>query len=355
MGDGPSNDATNSAAVLYQVLGSKLWGLSRTEELEHCVSYAPRELFEPCAPETFLVEYRAFAAWIRQMRNEPWAGELFKLTHITLQPCTKHGEVLGPQVYLSAPDTSPRGCFGRSADQVRCNPCPGLVVAFRDGWARVVACSQEPDMCRIYQTVMSTPLSQVRSRGVWHAVRLFHRVVHMSISSEALAEHAGSVLRFAERRARETHVGRLVGAARLRMSGLGGLGNEAAVWAAALNLHFRCDSPQGWHFTLRKKRVRGPRARLVDGATASHESIRAAARAEKLPLWAHTLLRDCHAHHFCKPLPVLCGFAVPTSKTGPKSTRHYSKMRRAGQHAAMQQYTPALLDKSILSRAGIQL
>ena len=75
---------------------------------------------------------------------------------------------------------------------------------------------------------------------LWHVIRVYHRSVHMAVTSETLAEHAGSVLRFLERK---THgsigsVGFLVWSARLRMAGLRGLGGEDAILAAALNIHF---------------------------------------------------------------------------------------------------------------------
>ncbi len=52
-----------------------------------------------------------------------------------------------------------------------------------------------------------------------------------------------------ERKA-NTHgeIGRFIWGARLRMDGLQGLGGEEAVLASALNVHFACSDPKGWHF-----------------------------------------------------------------------------------------------------------
>ena len=53
---------------------------------------------------------------------------------------------------------------------------------------------------------------------------------------------------------RPVAVSDLVRAARLRSSGIRGEGGEDAIMARALNHHFNCVAPAGWHFTVRRKK-----------------------------------------------------------------------------------------------------
>ena len=109
---------------------------------------------------------------------------------------------------------------------------------------------------------MSTPLGEIRCRKLWHVTAAWHYFVHVSTSSESLAEAVGSILSFLRRSnvngALSTK--RIVWATQLRVIGLQGLGGEEGILFDALNYHVRCSGPAGWHFTAvrRKSRKFGP-------------------------------------------------------------------------------------------------
>jgi hypothetical protein len=114
----------------------------------------------------------------------------------------------------------------------------------------------EPDMQRFYSFVMSTPLAEIRCRHIWHIVVAWHYFVHVSTSSESLAESVGSILAFMQRSNTncKQSVKNIVWATQVRALGLRGMGGEDAILTMALNHHFKCDSPSGWHFNARRKR-----------------------------------------------------------------------------------------------------
>ena len=53
---------------------------------------------------------------------------------------------------------------------------------------------RSPDMMRMYSYVMTTSISEIRARNVWNFVGCGHYFVHVSISTEPLAETVGSFL-----------------------------------------------------------------------------------------------------------------------------------------------------------------
>ena len=111
-------------------------------------------------------------------------------------------------------------------------------------------------MQRFYSFVMSTPLAEIRCRGVWHVVIAWHYFVHVSASSESLAESVGSVLAFMRRSNNngKLSVKQIVWATQVRALGLRGMGGEEGILTMALNHHFKCNAPSGWHFQARRKR-----------------------------------------------------------------------------------------------------
>ena len=80
--------------------------------------------------------------------------------------------------------------------------------------------------------------------------------MHVSTSSESLAESVGSILAFMQRSITncKLSVKNIAWATQVRALGLRGMGGEEAILTMALNHHFKCDSSSGWHFTARRKR-----------------------------------------------------------------------------------------------------
>ena len=250
----PSSEATASAEALRAALARKLWGFDR--HVDTGIRDVPAEVFRTCGAAEFQAEYLELCRWTRSFASLPDGGGFFVLTSVWLAPCDASGAVTQPVFRCDNPKLDARGCFGRFADQLRCRPRVGLIVEYNGRRVKVLELCRRPDMSKVYMHVMTTTLPEIRARKIWFAVRVFHRVTHMSVTTEALAEHAGSILRYMEHKSKsQAQIGKFIWAARLRMAGLQGLGGEDAILAAALNVHFGCSDPQGWHFERAHRRL----------------------------------------------------------------------------------------------------
>ena len=144
---------------------------------------------------------------------------------------------------------------------------------------------------------MTTDLAEIRARDVWHIVVAWHFYVHTSVSSESLAEAAGS--HFAVTRRRNINgilsMKHIVWSSKLRALGLKGLG-EDGIMAHALNTHFQYSGPEGWHFHAKHA------TQNTMTAVQMHNEVRLLSK----PEWFHRYLFDLIATqriHVCKPLP----------------------------------------------------
>ena len=92
---------------------------------------------------------------------------------------------------------------------------------------------------------MSTALAEIRARDVWHIVMIRHFYVHTSVSSESLAEAAGSYFAVTRRRSINgiLSMKHIVWSSKLRALGLKGFGGEDGIMAYALNTHFQYPGP----------------------------------------------------------------------------------------------------------------
>jgi hypothetical protein len=231
-----------------------LWGFDRRADAG--IRNAPAEIFRTCGAAEFQAEYLELCRWIRSFASLPDGGGFFVLTGVCMAPCDASGALTQSAFRCDNPKLDARGCFGQFADQLRCRPRVGLIVEYKGALVKILEIHRRVDMTKVYMQVMTTVLPEIRARKIWFAVRVFHRVTHMSVTTEALAEHAGSILRYMERKSQsQVQIGKFIWAARLRMAGLQGLGGEDAVLAAALNVHFGCSDPQGWHFERAHRRL----------------------------------------------------------------------------------------------------
>ena len=107
---------------------------------------------------------------------------------------------------------------------------------------------------RFYQHIMTTELAEIRCRDVWYIVMAWHFYVHTSVSSESLAEAVGSYLAVTRRHNINGTLSmkHLVWSSKLRAFGLKGFGGEDGIMAYALNTHFQCSGPEGWHFVAKR-------------------------------------------------------------------------------------------------------
>ena len=131
---------------------------------------------------------------------------------------------------------------------------------------------------------MITELAEIRCRYMWYIVMAWHFYVHTSVSSESLAEAVGSYLAVTRRRningALSTK--HLVWSSKLRAFGLKGFGGEDGIMAYALNTHFQCSGPDGWHFTARRAKQK----------TLTAAEMRREVRLSSKPEWFYVYLLD---------------------------------------------------------------
>ena len=166
------------------------------------------------------------------------------------------------------------------------------------GMVTILQVQKEPDLLRFYQHIMSTSLGEIRCRGVWHIVLGWQFYVHTAVSSESLAEAVGSYLAVTRRHNINSNLSmkHLVWSSKLRAIGLTGFGGEEGVMALALNTHFQCDGPEGWHFIAKRRKHK----------TQSAAELRHEVRLLSKPKWFQVYLFDLIASRaikLCKHLP----------------------------------------------------
>ena len=119
----------------------------------------------------------------------------------------------------------------------------------------------------VYRKVMAMPLHLITNRGIWHIVRLYHRMFMRSMCVETMCESVASMLRYFERKnsvGRDASLKTIVVGARLRCAGLrGDLSDAAFIWRALCHL-FRTRDPERMHFMRRDARRGGIGRMLLD-------------------------------------------------------------------------------------------
>ena len=97
---------------------------------------------------------------------------------------------------------------------------------------------------------------------IWHILRMYHRATMWSMSSEAIAEHVGSLIRYTEKKhsaCRALDVPALVRAARLRAAGLRGDNSDAPFYHAS-NVAPCSEEGRYAYFFLARPRPKGTSA-----------------------------------------------------------------------------------------------
>ena len=94
----------------------------------------------------------------------------------------------------------------------------------------------------------------------------------------------------------------IVWATQLKALGLHGMGGEEGFMAMALNFHFKCEGPAGWHFTCPSNG--GSKSRSAVG---DRQRIAREVALLKKPVWFRTPLLDVLA----QGLMVLCKTRIP--------------------------------------------
>ena len=104
----------------------------------------------------------------------------------------------------------------------------------------------------LYKVLMTLSFRRVQKYGIWHVLRLYHRLVMAGGTSEALAESVCSTLTMHVRACpgRLPALGDVVNAARLRSAGVSGSGRDAQFIERCLNIYFR---GKAWHVLVGRR------------------------------------------------------------------------------------------------------
>lgn len=294
---GPTLQEENGVLALYDEFNGKLWGLALGSIPRDVIKDPPKEVYVKCTRASFLEQYRHFREWVYGFRRLPYAAEFFKVSGYKVQQLDDQGIAHGLPWIASAADIREAGRWQHHI------PRPGTRAHSRQhGKCMIIEVVSKPILTKVYRYIMSTSLAEIRSLGIWNIVVAFHRCVHIGRPSESLAETVGSILNHMEAQWSGSHpMGThfIVNAVMARIAGLRGVGGEEGVLTTALNLHFRCNGPEGWHFVQRGRP-------LATGAAAKKAELKNQVRRSKLPPWVDTLVRDlCRKRelHLVKPLP----------------------------------------------------
>jgi hypothetical protein len=232
-----------------EALGSLRRGRVQHQRLS--AAKLPQEVFQLVTVDELVSQYTRLRSWLRSFKTLPYGHEFYKPICCILQ----HVE-------------GTRGCFHEEFKNIieasrwppRYVPPVGSKVHSKARGACVIKhVLIEPDMQRHYEHSMSTPLEEVRCRGIWNILVAWHYYTHVSATSESLAESVGSILSSITKfnHNRQLRVQHIVWAAQLRALGLRGMGGEEGILSMALNYHFKCDGPSGWHFFAKRPAAGG--------------------------------------------------------------------------------------------------
>ena len=117
----------------------------------------------------------------------------------------------------------------------------------------LVGFQHKVDELELYKLLMRQPYQQIHEAGLWHALRLYHRIFMAGQTTEALAEMIGSFLSKQVRHqdGRRASLHDVLNAVHLRSLGVGGHGGDTDFLRRCLNIYFR---GKDWHFLVRSKR-----------------------------------------------------------------------------------------------------
>ncbi len=104
----------------------------------------------------------------------------------------------------------------------------------------------------LYKALMVLPYTRVSTEGIWHVLRVYHRLIMAGGTTEALAESICSTLTMHVRACpgRLPAVGDVITAARLRSAGVSGSGRDSSFITRALDIYFR---GKPWHVLVGRK------------------------------------------------------------------------------------------------------
>lgn len=169
------------------------------------------------------------------------------------------------------------------------------------------------------------------------------------MSSESLAESVASFLAVTRRHNITGNMAmkHLVWSSQLRALGCKGFGGGDGLLAHALNIHFQCEGPDGWHFKTKRKQTQKSVAEL-------HNQLRLLSK----PAWFSRYLVDLFATgslKLCKPLPRPEIVVLMPGERGASRWQHLTttaKRQRLAE-SAERQYDPKAMHDELWQHLGM--
>ena len=289
-------------------------------------------------------QYVRLRSWLVSLKTTPYGHEFYKpISFLVRVVAAGDGVASSPfRIYADQVDMSRWGHRYIPA-------LPTIASTKTYGSVDILQVQREPDILRFYQHTMSTDLADIRCRDVWYIVYGWHLYVHTSTASEYLAEAVGSFLSVARRHNTNGNMSmkHLVWSSQLRAFGLKGFGGEDGIMAYALNTHFQCPGPEGWHFV--SKRVKQERRM---GAAELQKELRLLGK----PNWFHTYWQDLLANgalSLCKHLPRPERVLLSSKDASIVQQFKPTAKRQTLSKAAGEQYNPGMLHDGLWQRLQI--
>ena len=346
--DSSLQDLRQPLASLHKECDKYLWGLqkeSMSYDICSVVKHPPQEVFVDCSVDALSQQYGRMRSWLQSLKTMPYGHEFHKPISFLVRVIDLSNEPSGVPFTISAEAVDTSSWPHRFVPKL-----PALASTQKYGSVLILAAQTEPDLLKFYQYTMATNVTEIRCMGIWNIVVGWHFYVQNALSSESLAEAVGSNLEVTRRHNINGGLSMksLVWSSQLRAIGLKGFGGEEGVMAYALNIHFGCKGPEGWHVVA--KRVK------------ANKSIAARLQRElrllSKPKWFNTYLFDLintGEITLCKPVP------RPEMAVLARSTIHASRWQQLTNTAKRQkiseeaedQYNPQELNDNLWKQLKI--
>lgn len=331
--------------VMLKTCAGRFWGLPNDgNTIYHKTqpgTSLPPEIYQSIDLASFCAQYARLRFWLNSLENAPWGHEFYELHSCTVKAVSSAHEFTVSLREIHDASQWPPRFFPKSGTHVHVR---------KHGRCIFMRANRSPDLMRFYKHVLSAPISEIRSRTIWHIAFAWHFYVHVSTSSESLAECVGSFLQTLRRQnvTCQLSTKRIAWATQLKAAGLRGLGGEEGILSMALNVHFNSQDPSGWHF--QSKSANGDRKTKID----IHKEV----RLSKQPSWVAALLVDLirtRKLKVCKQLPRTSTFIVDkaNAKEYDKLTPCYKRQRIDA--LGQEYFEPRTLNQELWKRLGVSV
>ena len=286
----------NGLRLLHQQCQDRFWNVKNVDQYAKVIAVVPNEMSHPCTFEDLENQHGFLRQWLRSLKSEPFGHEFFEVHSCVVQRVDDHNRPIGKPLEVKQVEI-----VGASHWHHRWTPKENTIIQCNKyGRCMFLSTRRSPDMMKMYSYVMTTSISEIRARNVWNIVVGWHYFVHASISTESLAETVGSFLTALANSKINQSVRRIAWGAQLKAVGVKGTGSEDGFLAMAMNEHFGCKGPEGWHIRARGTSVdKGSHWRQADRQREK--------RVNEMPEWVRENILDlvrAGRMRLCKTLPM---------------------------------------------------